>query len=207
MTKVKGATILGALVFVGATLLLSFPALSAKSFLLVSAKRLVKACEHHVADDEAQQQLEQQGCKIIAGVVDKLGPYLVDEAPELPPEVLDKVARKFRSPVRRFLRTNACCDPACDPEFEECPTTCQTPCRSDRCLGCTQAVSDLEAWLATNGTVADIADTLDEACIGRPSESECIDQVYDYIPRAVDNILANLPPTEVCERINYCQPQ
>jgi hypothetical protein len=218
MTKLKGAAILGALLFSATVLLPSFPAFSAKSFLPVSTKQLVKTCSHLVAPEDADETLGPTACKIFGSVADRLGPYITTASnPEPPPvtqDVLAKVARKFRGSVKRFLRQD-CCDQLCDP-FNGCPEPqepgpCNTPCdvyRGQRCDGCVAGISDLEAYMATNGTAQFLADQMDDACTGRfPTpelEADCVQRVDGYIPPAIDLILANLPPQTLCQAIRYC---
>jgi len=192
MTKLKGAAILGAMIFAGVTLLNSFPASSATSFLLVSAKRLQKACP----DTGATESI----CKFVAAAADRLAG--VDLSQPVPEDLVFKVLRKLRGPIKKELK-DGCCDGPCEPA--DCPAVCEHPCGAgfDRCDNCVQVVTGIEAFLATNGTANSLSDTLSSACDGRFDDpaitAECIGQIEDLMPPLIDWMLANLPPVTACQ--------
>src|SRR5262249_46281211 len=122
--------------------------------------------------------------------------------------VADKALRKLRSPIKRILR-GGCCDLNCAfPDvFGQCTAPCGNPCGSgfDRCDNCVGAVTDIEIFLATNGTAQSLADTLSSACIGRfPDQAttdECIGQVGGNVPTLIDDFLTNYPPLTACQDV------
>ncbi len=199
MTKLKGAGILGAMVIAGVTLLTSFPASSASSFLSLRTWRLEKACLSATTNPDL--------CKIVARLADRLGrPEAATEAD------LAYAVRKMRGPVQRY-QIKGCCDCAdtltCD------PNTCLEQCADvdgGRCAKCVSAVSTIEARLATNGTAALLADTIGTACDGRfadPAATQsCKDQINGAVPVAIDKLLANLPPLTLCQGLyrRACAP-
>jgi hypothetical protein len=80
--------------------------------------------------------------------------------------------------------------------------------RRSSCDECVQAVSDLEADLATNGTARDITDALENGCDERffrhfAKARQCRSSVSP-IPVLIDFVLANLPPVTVCRELKFC---
>jgi len=195
MTKLKGAAILGAITVAGVMLVSSFPASSATSGLLVSAHRLEKACE--TTGDVAPV------CKFVAGFVVRVAALGLNPGDPIPSDVTEKALRKLRSPIKRLLKSG-CCDGPCVLPPDECPPSCVDACGSgfDRCDNCVKAVSEIEIYLATNGTANFLKDTLESACIGRfPDQAttdECIGQ-FAGVPTLIDNFLTNFPPLTACQ--------
>jgi hypothetical protein len=183
MTKLKGAAILGAMVLVGATLLSSLPASSASSFLLVSGQRLAKACRDTGATEPV--------CKFVANAVDRLAG--VDLEQPVDDALVYKTLRKLRGPIRKAMK-QGCCPGA------------------TRCEACLFAVSDVEAYLAQNGTAGSLSDTLSTACDGRFADpaitAECKGQIGKATPLIIDWLLSNYPPRTACESsaLRACLP-
>ncbi|MCW5890273.1 MAG: hypothetical protein KIT14_06945 [bacterium] len=183
MTKLKGAAILGCLVVAGATLLSSLPASSATSFLLVSGQRLAKACRGTGATEPI--------CKFVANAVDRLAG--VDFQQPVDETVVYKMLRKLRGPVKKQVK-QGCCGGL------------------NRCDACVHAVSNVEAYVATNGSVHMFSDTLQTACDGRFGDpvvtAECKGQIDDAIAPIIDWFLANYPPVIACQSraLRACAP-
>lgn len=174
MTKLKGAVILGAMALAGVTLLSSLPASSATSFLLVSGTRLAKACRDTGATEPV--------CKFMANAVDRLAG--VDLGQPVDETLVYKTLRKLRGPIKKSIKQGCCAG-------------------QDRCEACVTAVSEVESYLATNGTAQLLADTLETACDGRFADpnvtAECKFQINGAVPPIIDWILANYPPVTACE--------
>lgn len=222
MTKLKGAAILGALTIAGVTLLTSLPASGGSSFLLVSLKRVSRSCRAVASADSGI-------CKTAAGLLDKLG-GLPDEDPT-PDAQLDRAVFKMKSFVKRGLRQE-CCDVPCRSECSgpqdrpcftdaQCPSgetciacpeqPCETLCsefKGNRCDGCVQMVSNLESWLATNGSAKLLSDVMGTACDGRFADpgitQQCKDEIGGVLPRVIDRTLAGAPPLTACQIMGAC---
>ncbi|HEV7733187.1 MAG TPA: saposin domain-containing protein [Candidatus Binatia bacterium] len=216
MTKLKGAAILGALAIAGVTLLGSFPASGGESFLLINTKRLSKACR--AVDDADRSGI----CKVAAGLVERLGG--LDPEIEIPPAQLERALRKMGPFVKRGLKQE-CCDPPCRRQCSgggfcftddqctggetclPCPEQpCQTSCaelKGNRCDGCIHMVSNLEAWLANNGSAKLLGDVMENACDGRFADpaitQQCKGEVRQSVNEVIDLVLANAPPATACQ--------
>lgn len=183
MTKLKGAVILGAMALAGVTLLGSLPASSATSFLLVSGTRLAKACRNTGATEPV--------CKFVANAVDRLAG--VDLQQPVDERLVYKTLRKLRGPIKKAVKQGCCVG-------------------LNRCDACVTAVSEIEAYLATNGTSLMLADTLETACDGRFADpnvtAECKGQINGAIPPIIDWLLANYPPQIACQSdaLRACLP-
>jgi hypothetical protein len=183
MTKLKGAAILGSLVVAGAVLLGSMPASSATSFLLVSGQRLAKTCRNTGATEPV--------CKFVANAVDRLAG--VDLQQPVDDTLAYKTLRKLRGPIKKQMKQGCCVG-------------------LSRCDACVQAVSNVESYLATNGSAQTLADTLETACDGRFSDpavtAECKNQIDAALPSIIDWILANYPPDSTCKSraLRACVP-
>jgi hypothetical protein len=80
--------------------------------------------------------------------------------------------------------------------------------RRSTCDECVEAVSDLEAFLATNGTSLDIEAALSEGCDDRffyhlQKAAECR-RLIGRLPQLIDFALADLPPVTVCQELKFC---
>jgi hypothetical protein len=201
MTKTKGALILGALMIAGVTLLASFPASSASSFLLVRTWRLEKACATLLGN-------ERDACRIPARLLERLGPLEAETD-------VAYVIRKMRGPTIHVMN-KGCCEPCTvTTETPVCPDTCTLECtdfQGTRCEKCIASLSAIEAYLATNGTAALLADTMATACDGRfddPATTDaCKNQIQSAVPVVIDRILANAPPQTACQGLfrRACAP-
>jgi hypothetical protein len=217
MTKLKGAAILGAMMFAGVTLLTSFPASGGSSFLPISLHRLQNACR-------AVEGVDDGLCRITAGLVEKLGGLGFD--PATPPDQVERAIRKLRPFVQRSLR-QTCCDAPCIRECsgdstrncftdDQCavgqtcvacpPQPCQTLCdefKGNRCAGCIQILTNFEAWLAANGSARNVSDVMATACVGRFDDptltQQCEDEIGQILGVVIDRVLANLPPVPTCQ--------
>jgi hypothetical protein len=80
--------------------------------------------------------------------------------------------------------------------------------RRSTCDECVQAVSDLEAFLATNGTARDIEAALSEGCDDRffhhPKKAAECRKLIGQVPLLIDFALAELPPEIACEELKFC---
>jgi hypothetical protein len=77
------------------------------------------------------------------------------------------------------------------------------------CDECIEGISDLEAYLATNGTAANIQDALALSCLKQFTKkaqiNKCLQNVAAVsVPRLIDFALANLPPTAACTQLQLC---
>lgn len=223
MTKLKGAAILGGLILAGATLLSTFPAAGASSFLPVKPRQLQAACR-------ALQGADGGLCSVTANLLKSVGS--VDFDAPIPPEKYKQSIRILRPWVRQGLR-QPCCDGPCVrhcsvtsdvrclsnancPTGETCapcvPGPCQTPCSEfdgDRCGGCVQMISNLQAWLATNGSAQLLADAMASACAGRFDDpTACEDTLTTKSLQVIDRFLANSPPQTACtdRALRSCRP-
>jgi hypothetical protein len=68
------------------------------------------------------------------------------------------------------------------------------------CDGCLQAMSDIEAFLATNGTPAMFQEMIAEGCdrFRNPSAIQDCQALAQRVPQTVDRLLADLPPGIIC---------
>jgi hypothetical protein len=212
MTKMKGAAILGGLLLAGATLLSSFPAAGVSSFLPVKPRQLQAACR-------ALNGADGGLCSVTANLLKSIGS--VDPDTPIPPATVKQGLRTLRPYVYKGLR-QTCCDGPCVRQcsvsetrcFSDancpggetclpCPTTCQTPCsefKGDRCAGCIQMMSNLQSWLATNGSAQLLADSLAGACAAQFDDpTQCEDTLRTTAAQVIDRFLANLPPQTTCD--------
>jgi hypothetical protein len=68
------------------------------------------------------------------------------------------------------------------------------------CDGCLQAVGDIEALLATNGTAAGLENMVFDGCARFRTQAqvqEC-QELSSFVPQAIDKVLANMPPQIAC---------
>jgi hypothetical protein len=82
------------------------------------------------------------------------------------------------------------------------------------CDGCIQAVSDIEAFLATNGTAADFQSMILDGCdrFRTPEQVAECEALAGLVPQGIDRFLAVLPPSIACSSGNrrpfiYCREQ
>jgi hypothetical protein len=194
MTNLKGAAILGAITVAGALLLTSFPASSATSVLLAGARRVERTCRTTGPVEPV--------CKFVAGLMDRWGAVPLGDP--LPENVAEAGLRKLRAPVKRMQKSGCCDGCALNPGAPGCSDVCQTPCGSgyDRCDSCIAAVQSIEAYLATNGTMQSLADTMSTACADRFDDpatiDQCVTQVYELAFGQTDRFLVTYPPLTAC---------
>lgn len=68
------------------------------------------------------------------------------------------------------------------------------------CDGCIEAVSDVESFLATNGTSQALETMIADGCT-RFRTPELIQEcqgLASFVPQAIDKVLANIPPVTAC---------
>jgi hypothetical protein len=80
------------------------------------------------------------------------------------------------------------------------------------CEECIAAVASLEASLAADGTVKNIAETMHAACIKTfryPSlQQQCESEIDQYVPQVADDLLETFPPVQACiaKPLDFCPP-
>lgn len=77
------------------------------------------------------------------------------------------------------------------------------------CDACVLAVSDFEATLSTNATVAGIGAAFTQGCEERfffssAKADQCLQFAVSPIPEFVDDVVANLPPLTACQELKFC---
>jgi hypothetical protein len=175
MKKLKAAGLLAALALAAVTLLTSIPASGDGGFLITS---MVTRIKRFCAPGEFRE-----ACRYLANVIVPATPILpYIQNPQGPPIPADKLAAFLPVAATRMA-------PVVSPERT--------------CDGCVESVSDLEALLATNGTVQVIADMMDDACTARfrndtASAQQCAGEIHSTLPGLIDLLLANLPPVTAC---------
>jgi hypothetical protein len=80
------------------------------------------------------------------------------------------------------------------------------------CDGCVQATSDVEAFLATNGTALGIQTVIFDGCdrFRTPAKQQECQALVSLVPHAIDRFLAEVPPFSACSSgdrrpFNHCQ--
>jgi len=188
MTKLKGAAILGAITVAGVMLVSSFPASSATSGLLISVRRLKNAC----GTTGDVNPVFAPVCNFVAALTARLVDLGLNPGDPIPSDVAEKALRTLRSPIKRILK-GGCCRGL------------------DRCDRCVQAVTEIETFLATNGTALAFQDTFVSACDStfpdQPTRDECALQVAANVPSLIDNFLTDFPPLTACQNaaLRACQ--
>jgi hypothetical protein len=80
------------------------------------------------------------------------------------------------------------------------------------CDGCIEAMSDIEAFLATNGTAEDLRTMISDGCdrFRTPAKEQECQGLVSFVPQVIDRFLAQIPPQIACQGgdrrpFNYCE--
>jgi len=76
----------------------------------------------------------------------------------------------------------------------------------DNCSICELVLTYAESYLQLNGTVAELETDVDKLCAALPSpvNGECTAFVGKWLPLAVNWLVNNESPTQICQAFNLC---